>query len=69
MSNLFLDSIQRNLILEELKFFVRQLFLPIFAQVAQRGTDPYQKVYGSLLRPLVEILDGISLLPEGRDPQ
>ena len=65
MSNLFLDSIQGNLILERLKLFLRQFILPIFAQVSHRGTDPYQKVYGGLLRPLVEILDGISLLPKG----
>ena len=68
MSNLFLDSVQGNLILEGLKLFVCQFILPIFAQVTHGGTDPYQKVYGSLLRPLVEILDGISLLPEGEGP-
>ena len=68
MSNLFLDSVQGNLILEELKLFVRQFILPIFAQVTHGGTDPYQKVYGSLLRPLAEILNGISLLPEGEGP-
>ena len=68
MSNLFLDSVQGNLILEGLKLFVCQFTLPIFAQVTHGGTAPYQKVYGSLLRPLAEILYGISLLPEGEGP-
>ena len=68
ISYLFLDSIQGNLILEGLKLFVCQFILPIFAQVAHGGTDPYWKVYGSLLRLLVEILNHISLLPEGEGP-
>ena len=41
MPYLFLDSVQGNLILEGLKLFVRQFILPIFAQVAHGGTDPY----------------------------
>ena len=68
MPYLFLDSVQGNLILEGLKLFVRQFILLIFAQVAHGGTNPYQKVYGSLLRLLAEILDRISLLPEGEGP-
>ena len=68
VSYLFLDSVQGNLILEGLKLFVCQFILPIFTQVAHRGTYPYQKVYGSLLRLLAEILDCISLLPKGEGP-
>ena len=68
VSNLFMDSVQGNLILEGLKLLICQLILPIFTQVAHGGTYPYQKVYGSLLRLLVEILDCISLLPEGEGP-
>ena len=65
MSNLLLDSIQRNLILEGLELFLSEFILPILAQITHRGADSYQKVYGGLLRPLAEILDGISLLPKG----
>ena len=69
MSNLLLDSIQRNLILEGLELFLRELILPIFAQITHRGANSYQKVYGSLLRPLAEILYGISLSLKVSDPQ
>ena len=65
MSDLLFDSIQRNLILEGSELFLCELILPIFAQITHRGADSYQKVYGSLLRPLVEILYGISLLSKG----
>ena len=62
MSDLLFDSIQRDLILEGSELFLHELILPIFAQITHRGADSYQKVYGSLLRPLAEILYGISLL-------
>ena len=68
MPDFFVDSIQGNLILEGLMLFVCQFILPIFTQVAHRGTYPYQKVDGSLLRLLAEILYSISLLPEGERP-
>ena len=62
MSYLLMGSVQGNLILEGLKLYVCQLVLLI------RGAHPYQKVNGSLLRLLTEILDGIPLLPEGEGP-
>ena len=65
MSNLLLDPIQGNLILEGLELFLREFILPIFAQITHRGADSYQKVYGSLLRSLAEILDGVPLLSKG----
>ena len=45
MSNLLLDSIQGNLILEGLELFLRECILPIFALITHRGPDSYQKVY------------------------
>ena len=50
MSNLLLDPIQGNLILEGLELFLREFILPIFAQITHKGADSYQKVCGSLLR-------------------
>ena len=65
MSDLLFDSIQRNLILEGPELFLRELILLIFAQITHRGADSYQQVYSSLLKPLVEVLYGISLLSKG----
>ena len=65
MSNLLVDPIQGNLILEGLELFLREFVLPILAQITHRGADSYQEVYGSLLRSLVEIPDGVPLLPKG----
>ena len=65
MSNLLLNPIQGNLILEGLELFLHEFILPIFAQITHRGANSYQKVYGSILRSLVEILNGIPLLSKG----
>ena len=65
MSNLLLDPTQGNLILEGLELFLREFIFPILAQITHRGADSYQKVYGSLLRSLAEILNGVPLLPKG----
>ena len=65
MSNLLLDPIQGNLILEGLELFLHEFVLPILAQITHRGADSYQKVYGSLLRSLAEILCSLKV----SDPQ
>ena len=65
MSNLLLDPIQGNLILEGLELFLREFILSILAQVTHSGADPYQEVYGHLLRSLAEVLNGNPLLPKG----
>ena len=68
VSYFLVDSVHGDLILEGLQLFVCQFILPILPQVAHGGAYPYQKVYGSLPRLLVEILYSISLLPEGERP-
>ena len=69
MSDLLFDSIQRNLILEGPELFLHELILPIFAQITHRGADSYQKVYSSLLRPLVEFSMAFLCSLKVSDPQ
>ena len=65
MPYLLVHSIQRNLILERPELITSELIFPIFTQITHRGANSYQKVNGSLLGLLAEVLDGIPLLSKG----
>ena len=65
MSDLLLDSIQGDLILERLQLFIRELVFPILAKIANGGTHPDHKICGILTVSLTKVLDHVPLLPEG----
>ena len=65
MSDFFLYSVQRDLVLQGLKLTLCELILPILGQVTRRGADSNQEVDGGLIRLLAEILDLVPLFPKG----
>ena len=65
MSDLLLDSIQGDFILERLQLFLRELVFPIFAKIANRGTHPDHKIRGILTVSLTKVLNHVPLFPEG----
>ena len=65
VSDLFLYSIQRDLILQGPKLALRELILPILGQITYRGANSNQEVNGGLIRLLVKVLNGVSLFSKG----
>ena len=65
MSDLFLYSIQRDLILQGLKLALRELILPVLVQITYRGADSNQEVNGGLVRLLAKVLDCVPLFSKG----
>ena len=65
MSDLFLYSVQRDLLLQGPKFALRELILPILAQVTHGGADSNQEVNGGLIRLLAEVLNCVPLFSKG----
>ena len=61
MSDLFLYSIQQDLILQGLKLALRELILPVLGQITYRGADSNQEVDGGLVRLLAKVLDCVPL--------
>ena len=65
MSNLFLYSIQRDLILQGLQLTLRELILPVLGQITHRGANSNQEVNGGLVRLLVKVLNCVPLFSKG----
>ena len=65
MSDLFLYSIQRDLILQGLKLALRELILPVLGQITYRGTNSNQEVNGGLVKLLVKVLSCVPLFSKG----
>ena len=65
MSDLFLYSIQQDLILQGLKLTLCELILPVLGQITHRGADSNQEVNGGLVGLLVKVLNCVPLFSKG----
>ena len=65
MSDLFLYSVQRDLLLQDLKLTLRELILPVLGQIIHRGADSNQEVNGGLITLLAKVLDCVPLFSKG----